>query len=296
MTTAGPPLSSMGLHQALNRLENHSSPREFLAAFDAIRASGDPALAAAMEQSHSMEILRKAPRLSDLRCVSEAPLARYYATPDSHQRRLLVAFTGAAQRLMMPLPIIMQALQRETDLLLLFDPSRNHYRRGIWDGEHRFSHLPSLLAPYLRAYADTIAFGTSSGGLPALRFARQAGLRRGLSFGGREIDDTLRILRRENVPPAYDPLCACDVATPTEMILVHAANNTQDAQAARRVGHLANVYPVPLAGQDYHGVLWTLHGIGCLPDLLDMSFSASAPALQAALGTWNAAALDSAPA
>jgi hypothetical protein len=291
MTATDHRASMHSMIKRLNVLENFSTPREFWDGVDAIRQSGDRGLADVMEQSHSMQALRDAPDLSALRLESEVRNARLYSTPDTSRQRLLVAFTGTAHRMMMPLPIFMQALPRNTDLLILYDPLKNHYRSGIWDGDRTLWDLRSIVAPIISAYGDTVALGTSLGGLPALRFSKHAGLRRGISFGGRLIDDTLLILRRHMVPPAYDPLCACDEARNTEVILVHAANNVQDAQAARCAAVAANSHTISLAGRSNHGILWDMQRLDHLPDLLEMTFSASASALNDALCMWSAADL-----
>lgn len=287
MTGTDHPASMHSIIKRLNVLESFSTPREFWDGVKAIMQSGDGSFTDVVERSHSMQALGTAAILSALRLESEVRYARLYSTPGTSRQRLLVAFTGSANRLMMPLPIFMQALPRNTDLLILYDPLKSHYRSGIWDGDRTLWDLRSILAPVTRSYGDTIALGTSGGGLPALRFSKHAELRRGMSFGGRLIDDTLRILRREIVPPAYDPLCACDEARSTEVILVHAADNVQDALAARCASVAASSHMISLAGRSNHGILWDVQRMERLPDLLEMAFSASSSELNDALCMWN---------
>ncbi|MDB5657838.1 MAG: hypothetical protein JWS10_453 [Cypionkella sp.] len=291
MTDLGRSKAMHSMVRRLTALENFSTPREFIDAANAIGQSEDRSFADIVERSHSLQALRDAPSLSVLRLQSEVRHARLYSTPGTSRQRLLIAFAGAAQRLMMPLPIFMQALPANTDLLILYDPLNNHYRRGIWDGDHTLRDLASIMAPIIGGYDDTIALGTSSGGLPALRFSKLFGLRRGLSFGGRLIDDTLRILRREILPPAYDPLCACDDLQNTEVILIHAADNAQDALAARCAAVAANSRRISLAGRSNHSVLWDVQCMERLPDLLEMAFSASASTLNDSLCKWSASDL-----
>ncbi|MCX7289380.1 MAG: hypothetical protein NTW20_18060 [Rhodobacterales bacterium] len=291
MISTGQPSSQKHAFDHLAAMASCLTPLQFIDAANAIRQSGDHDLVEALERSPSMKVLRDAPILSALRCEFETSHARLYSVPGTSRQRLLVGFTGAASRLMMPLPIIMQALPGNTDLLILHDPSRSHFRRGIWDGDRTLLDLAGVTAPIRSAYADTIALGSSGGGLPALRFARHAGLRRGMSFGGRLIDDTLRILRRETVPTAYDPLCACGDARATELILVHSADHVSDAHAARCIAMAANAYLVPIAGRSDHNVLWHMQRMGRLADLLEMMFSASAPDLRDGIVAWNDADL-----
>jgi hypothetical protein len=279
----------------LNALENYSTPLEFMDAADAIRRSGHTDLVDAVQRSFSMKALSAAAVLSDLRCELSMPYARLYSAASTSRQRLLIGFTGAASRLMMPLPIIIQALPRNTDLLMLYDPMKSHYRSGIWDGNRSLWELARVTAPIRSGYADTIALGTSGGGLPALRFAKLAGLRRGLSFGGRLIDDTLRILRRETMRSAFDPLCACDETKGTELVFVYSADHVVDAHAACCAAVAANSHLIPIAGRKDHNSLWQMQRMGRLPDLLEGAFSASASDLRDFIGAWNDADLSAIP-
>lgn len=275
--------------QRLIALETFSTPREFMASATPLLQSGSAEFCDALGRSRSMQALQTALVFSDLKCESETRYARLYSTPGTARKRLLVAFTGVAMRLMMPLPIFMQALPRDVDLLILYDPLRDHYRKGIWDGTKTLFDLKEATAPVARAYGDVIALGVSGGGLPALRFAKHVMLRRAASFGGRYIDDTLRNLRKESVVTAYDPLCACDTASKTEALLVYASENTHDARAAKCAAAAANAFLLPLNGQKDHIVLWTIQLMGHLPDLLEMLFSSSAQTIREALDAWIAA-------
>lgn len=281
-------VSSVEAIRRLILLENYSTPLEFLAAAKVVRESGDMAFLNAIETSHSMAALHEAFAPSQLVCESETRYARLYSSPKSSRQRLIVAFTGAAMRPMMPLPIFMQALPQNTDLLLLYDPAKNHYRTGIWDGSTTLWEFSSIFLQIFGAYRDTVALGTSIGGLPAIRFAKYAGLRRGISFGGQKIDDTIRILRGEALAPAFDSLCACYKGTATEAIFVYSADNMQDSLAAHCSAMTANSHLIALAGRKNHGVLWDITQMKRLPDLLELLFSASALELHDVLCSWVA--------
>lgn len=259
----------------LVRLETVSTPLEFMAAYQAAKSTGDTALHKAMKASHSYQSLCGQARLSPLRIVFEARHAKLYSVDGSARRRLMVAFTGASHRLMMPLPIFMQALPQDADLLVLVDPARNHYRHDIFDGTLGLFDLPSALGHIIGSYDDCIAFGTSGGGLPAVRFARLAGLRRGLSFGGRHIDDTLRIFRRDLLPAAFDPLCGCGRVGKTEALFLYSSENPADAETAEICKHIANGTVIPFHGHNHHSVLWLIHRLGGLETFLDHAFSQS---------------------
>lgn len=279
------------LHAAqakVRALETKSTPLEFLEAERAAAAAGDALFVDQLADSHSAKNLRGATSVSELRLDVEMKFARLYVRPGTRRRRLLVGFTGAARRMMMPLPIFMQALPPEADLLLLLDMQNSHYRTGIWDGTCDLTNLPRTAAPLTSAYEDVIALGTSSGALPAVRFAKMAGLRRGLSFGGRAINDTLRLLRGDRSAPAYDPLCACDARNRTDAIYCFAALHPQDTLSALQAAECANAHLVPLWGRNDHSVLWTIATMGRLNDLLTLAFEGSPEDLIRDVGAWNA--------
>ena len=268
-------------------LETQSTPLEYLAAAQSAVETGDAMLAELIAASHSARVLKTANAVSDLCLETEVKFARLYSRPGTRRRRLLVGFTGSARRMMMPLPVFMQGLPPDADLLILFDIANRHYRHGIWDGHTALAGLARAAAPVTRSYADVIALGTSAGGFPAVRFAKLAGLRRGLSFGGRAIDDTLRILRGQPTASAYDPLCACDVRAGTEAIFSFSALHPEDSMAALRANWCANAHLVPLAGRRDHSTLWLIAGMGRLNDLLSLAFTAQPDELSSQLLAWN---------
>lgn len=274
--------------QKLIELENYSTPQEFVATAEAILRSGQTELIAALETSRATANLKKATAFSALRCESESRYVRLYSTPGTTRRRLLIAFAGGLMRLMMPLPIFMQAMPEDTDLLVLYDPVRNHFRTGIWDGKYGLGDLPRITAPVRAAYRDVIALGTSGGGLPAIRFAKLARLRRAASFGGRQIDDTLAILRKRRTPMAFDPLCACDTVAEAEALFVYSELHPIDAHAAACASVAKNSVMLPLRGRKDHGVLWKIEQMGYLDEILELLFSAKVESIRDHIDRWNA--------
>jgi acyl-CoA synthetase (AMP-forming)/AMP-acid ligase II/acyl carrier protein len=83
----------------------------------------------------------------------------------------IFGFTGNAQRLMVPIHLILSSLDHEKfDIILLRDPKRMHYESGV-DGvgdslEAVYRFLNFLNSEF--AYRSAFALGTSSGGLAAL--------------------------------------------------------------------------------------------------------------------------------
>lgn len=258
------------LFQRLRELETFSTPLEFLSVWDAATHKRDNAFLTTLESSETMAVLRRDQVLSQLRCEADTKYARLLATPDTKRENLLIVFTGAAMRPMMPLPIFIQALPANTDLLVLYDPWRDHFRRNILNGELSLYDLPRALRHWVARYESAISIGTSSGGLPALRYARLANLAKGFAFGGAPIDDTMRCLRGDVPHPAFDPLCNCTFAGETDLVLVFGEKNVRDAKTAKNLEFVKRTHLVPLWNIREHGILWVFHKLGVLNQVLDL--------------------------
>jgi amino acid adenylation domain-containing protein len=105
---------------------------------------------------------------------------------DPKEKTLLICFSGNAQRMMMPLPFFLQQLDaRETDVLLIRDPTRNGYRTGIKGISNSIEAVIDQITHLLdiSQYKRTAAIGTSGGGFPALLSAMRLGLDASLSVG-----------------------------------------------------------------------------------------------------------------
>jgi hypothetical protein len=256
--------------QIITRLENFCSPRDFALASEDIIAGGDGDLTAALIASEAYQALQHCTALSPLAVEFETQGARLYSRPDRRGKRLVVGFTGRAFRFMMPLSIFQQAIPDDTDVLVLFDVLNDHYRRGIFDGKTSLFDLPKRLAEITARYCEVISFGTSGGALPALRFSKLARISRGISIGGRVIDDTIRILKGSPLPPAYDPLCACHKSTAGQALLVFGDQHAADSRSARIVAACIDAELIPVKGCAEHNLLWPVYKAGRLNAFLEL--------------------------
>lgn len=256
--------------QAITRLENFSSPREFVLAADDIMSGNDTDLLKALVASEAYLALQSEVNLSSLTVEFEARWAKLYSRPGRRGKRLLIGFTGRAFRLMLPLAIFHQALPDDTDVLVLFDSLNDHYRRDIFDGSSTLPDLPQRLAAITENYTTVIAFGTSGGALPALRFAKLARLPRGISIGGRVINDTIRIFKGSPLGSAYDPLCACPKTITGRSVLLYGDQHAADTQTAHIVAACGVVDLIPVKGSAEHNLLWPIYQAGRLAAFLDL--------------------------
>jgi hypothetical protein len=175
----------------------------------------------------------------------------------------------------MPLPLLLQHLPADADCLLLTDPDQMHYRTG----PGRLSAIAPAVAALAANVPFALALGTSSGGFPALRLARMAGLARGVAVGGRRFDDSLRLMRGRMPPPAYDTLCPCGGGVGTGLIALHGARHPQDGAAAAWLAATTGAAVAAIPGTGRHDLLWAWAEAGHLRRVLAAICDAShAPA------------------
>lgn len=117
--------------------------------------------------------------------------AHYYAAPGDAAtragRRLVIAFSGNARRLMMPIPVFLQHCPADRlEFLLLMDFKRLFYLKGV---EGLGTDLPSTIAAIAARFSRNrlrraMSLGTSAGGLAAVWAGVELGCSRAISVGG----------------------------------------------------------------------------------------------------------------
>jgi hypothetical protein len=254
----------------VNQLETFATPMEFFSSVELIINKRHEDLKAAVFESITYNALKGIRALSPMRLELEAQKMRLYSRPGHCGKRLLVGFTGRALRFMMPLAIFQQALPEDTDLLVLYDTEHNHYRSAIFDGKSTLPQLPKLLFPIISKYSSVIAFGTSGGGFPAIRFGCMAGVKRSISIGGRNINDSLRMLRSVSLEPAYDPICVCNKNLEHQALLLFAGLHHEDAHSAHSAAAAINGTTISLEGSTDHSLLWSIQKMGKLDAFFDL--------------------------
>lgn len=177
-------------------------------------------------------------------------------TADRSARTLIIGFSGRAGRLFLPLALVLQALDhRRYDLLIVADTRHLHFDTGIEgyadslpDLARRLSDLAST-----RKYGSVITYGTSMGGLVALRMGQLMKADRAIAAGGRFAWNVGRLLRRQAHVQAFDLLCHCRQGGTTESYAIFSDGDATDADSANR---LAAMYPdcrlIPLPTDEHN--------------------------------------------
>ena len=188
------------------------------------------------------------------------------------QKTLIVGFAGHFNRLMLPMPWMLDCLNpAHYDVLVLRDFARLGFVRGIPGLGETFSELLANLARQVRpdAYRNTVGLGTSGGGIPAVLMSIALRLDRGISICGQDFGRFSTKLASVGYDAApYAALLASRPQRFPEILLVYGAKHAEDAAAAQA---LAKLVPSRLAEIDEcaeHTVLaWALSR-GKLPELL----------------------------
>ena len=163
--------------------------------------------------------------------------ATHYAADvsSSDRKTLIMGFTGIAHRLMMPTPWVLDCLNPALyDVVLLRDFSRVAYAsgvRGLGDDFHTsLSKLRMQIDP--GAYRNTIAFGTSLGGIPAILASILLRLGRAVAIGPQAFNRITGLLRRRGLADEPYVLLAMRPQPFPEVLLVCAAEHDEDVAAA----------------------------------------------------------------
>jgi hypothetical protein len=268
------------IQREVQRLEGVLTPQEFLDRAAEEEAGGKADLASEMRASATMAFLSRQARLEPFRRrVLAQEAALYEGEAASSERSLLVGFCGMADRLMLPLPMILQHLPaRRWDVLLLTDSRRAHYRKGCLGFADSLPDLVRRVAALSDGYARCVALGTSMGGLAAVAVARLAAMERGISIGGRPPNPVLHLRSRDGALPAFDPLCACLPSSSGRFVFTYSGGHADDAVEARRYAPTVGGCDLPIPGLVGHNLLHALQEKGVLADFLDLVLDA--PVLQ----------------
>jgi pimeloyl-ACP methyl ester carboxylesterase len=186
---------------------------------------------------------------------------------------VLVAFMGAAERLMLDTPTFLQHLPGDTDVLVLRDVQKRGHLKGIPGvADDLHGVVAAVREAVVHEYPRILTIGTSMGGAAALYAAVLLGAERGVSVGGFPIDPvsmigSLAASPEQHVRPSGSP----EGDDRPQLVCVFAAENDRDRTGAER---LADVLPIDaqlvVAGIDSHGVLNKVRKRGKLRELLTL--------------------------
>jgi hypothetical protein len=158
--------------------------------------------------------------------------ANYY-TANRGGRSLLVAFCGSTGRLGVSSSYFLQMLRDDLyDVLILNDPQRLHFDRGIPGFSSSFIETIRRIEDFAAAvgFQEVITFGASMGGFPSLRAGLMLNARRAVCIGGRYCWHVGRLMRAEKQIKAFDTLCYCNGKSNVQMVAIVARKNQEDVQ------------------------------------------------------------------
>lgn len=176
-------------------------------------------------------------------------------------KTLIVGFTSRSMRLTTPTYHVLCSLDPERhELLMLRDPLRQHYRRGV----PGIGDSVQAVARWLKRYAGdrnvgrVITLGTSAGGIPAVCIAILNGWPLAVACGA----------DRPSSHPHLAPLvaeCGQRIAAggDTAVLLAYSGRNDRDAAGAAEIrSFVPTALPLPDPRFEDHALLYQLHRAG----------------------------------
>ncbi|MDB5541566.1 MAG: hypothetical protein JWQ89_3293 [Devosia sp.] len=275
------PATASELLEQLRSAQTASSARHALKALEDDLTPGE--LAALLTEFDQLSGLAKLACeasivLPELRRVPAQPFRRRDVASDvaffsdglapAAEKSLIVALCGRSDRLMLPWSLFLQFIPAAMfDVVILADRNRDDYVAGV-EG-----YAPDLWSLVQRVLSDAGAsryqrlycYGTSAGGLPALRFGLLAGAYRSISLGGVYSWDIHR-LQSGKALPAFDPLCSCNARAEGHFVCVHASGARHDNMAAARLQRIMQMSRIPIDSLDQHNVVYPIYKAGGLPN------------------------------
>ena len=177
---------------------------------------------------------------------------------------------------MLPISYFLQLMRDDQyDVLVLADEHRRHFDGGI-EG-----YASSLLTTFQRikafaedkCYRRVVTYGTSMGGLAAIRAGLWLEADRAICIGGEFCRHPPRLANANDEIRAFDLLCDCRASGKTELLAVFAAGNRDDAESyAVLSGVLPDCSPIPVDTAT-HNVLQHLDERGELAPFIEMLFA-----------------------
>lgn len=189
-----------------------------------------------------------------------APYVNVYSA-DTGAKNLIVGFGSLSGRLNMPVHSILEALDSGAhDLLLLADPAKSHFDKGVAGYAGSLSALMTKVGDFARrrGYSSIIAYGTSMGGFPALRGGEMLGADRSISIGGRFPWHPLRLAERKREINAFDALCDCRRPFRSRIYLLYAQGQPKDDQHAAMLQAVepgCRAIPIPVDDHNFPNLI-----------------------------------------
>lgn len=256
-------------------LENMLAPGEVCALVDESRERGTNLPAPAAHWLGRMDTLLRgggqAVQPYDRRTINKS--AAVYAAPGTEAERsdrtVVIAFTGDAHRLMLPIALFLQQCPADRyEVLLLNDLRRSLYLRGIEGFGSDFPETLERIRTLVPAPSNgrIVSFGTSAGGLAAIWAAIGLGLARAVSVGGVTPDEIGERVQTQGLSASgFDEAIRGNAGRLPEVLLVAGEQNERDGRKALSMaGRVpATLISVPdCANHNVLHVLWSRGELG----------------------------------
>jgi len=259
-------------------LENMLAPAELCALIDESRERGTNLPPPAAHWLGRMDTLLRGGGQTvqpyERRMINKS--AAVYAAPGTEAERsgrtVVVAFTGDAHRLMMPISLLLQQCPADRyEMLMLSDFRRSLYLRGIDGLGSDFPETLERIRTLIPASSEgrVVTLGTSAGGLAAIWAAIELGLPRAVSVGGVTPDEIGERVQTQGMStPGFDDAIRRSAGRLPEVLLVSGEQNDRDnRKALSMAGRLpATLISVPDCAN--HNVLHALWSRGELRPFL----------------------------
>jgi len=192
--------------------------------------------------------------------------ATWYAAPgtpaERAERTVVVAFTGDAHRLMMPLAVFLQNSPADRhEFLVVFDFSHSLYLNGVpglGDGLEATFERIAALAPRSR-YRRAMTFGTSAGGLAAVWAAVALRYDRAISVGGVTPAEVATRVQTEGMnADGFAEAIRASAGHLPEVLLVAGEDTERDRVKARTMADYLPATEIVVPGCSKHNVLFDL--------------------------------------
>ena len=211
-------------------------------------------------------------------------VALYTTRSDPEEPRdLLVAFCGLADRLQVPILVVLQHLDgTRFDVLLLRDPSKRIYLQGVPD----YAQDLALVAQRIRADVDLERYrairsiGTSGGGWAAFTVGTMLGADRAVSMSGKPPGATFRLtqmwerrgytLDDQNVDfLSFERLYNSIPVRSTRLLAFFGADYQIDREGAEAFEQLVGAVGIGFRGVDDHNLMFEILKRRLLTTFLD---------------------------
>ena len=194
----------------------------------------------------------------------------------SNDKRLIIGFCGLAHQLMLPIPCMLQYLApAKCDVLVLRDPDREHYYRGISGYASSFLELLRRISRDvpLGAYRRVYCYGTSVGGSAAMRAGLLLEIDRAIAIGA---SFPWHVSRLQDAGawtfPAFDPICNCWRNTDTVLLSAYGGANQKDREEGEKLAAVLPVRSIVFPDVDTHNLILALADSGRLDVFFDRIF------------------------